>query len=162
MLHHCLVKRSEFFGQNPCNLSGPGTFQFSKKYGSILLSDVNISLLFITLRPFLNCQYPFCIFALSWSIELSHISLQNLIDSFASSITCSCLIFHSSSSYKVLLCRYCFILDLERFNFNVLADIRSFSSSITALKPLAFILYFFFISNFNLGLPFSHLPLNQS
>ena len=36
------------------------------------------------------------------------------------------------------------------------------SSSMTVLKPLAFILYFFFSSHFNLVLPFFHCPLNQS
>ena len=58
--------------------------------------------------------------------------------------------------------QYCFILHLYCFNFNVLADIRCLCSSMAVLKPLAFILYLVFSSNFNLVLPFPHHPLNQS
>ena len=36
------------------------------------------------------------------------------------------------------------------------------SSSVTVLKPLAFILHFFFSSHFNLVMPFFYCPLNQS
>ena len=59
-------------------------------------------------------------------------------------------IFPPNSSYKsfwlllkVLFCRYYFTLHFYRFNFNVLEDILCLSSSMTVLKPLAFILYFF-------------------
>ena len=80
------------------------------------------------------------------------------IDSSASGITCSCLIFPFNSSYKafllflkVLFCQYCFTLNLQHFSFNVLADICCLSSSMTVLKPSAFILYFFFRQHFNFG-----------
>ena len=91
------------------------------------------------------------------------------IDSSASGITCSCLIFPFNSSYKafllflkVLFCWYCFTLDSQHFSFNVLADIHCLSSSMTVLKPSAFILYFFFRPHFILVLPFFHHLLNQS
>ena len=66
---------------------------------------------------------------------------------------------------KVFIDRYCFILDLQHFSFNVLADIYCLRSSMAVLKPLAYILYFlyfFFSSHFNLILPFFHRLLNQS
>ena len=98
---------------------------------------------------------------LLWSTGLSHNSLQNLIDSSATSITCFCLIFPFNCSYKafwlflkVRFCRYCFTADFSRFSFNVLADMRCLRSSVTVLKALAFILYSFFSSHFNLVLPF--------
>ena len=63
---------------------------------------------------------------------------------------------------KVLFGQYCFTLDLKRFNFNVLADIRSLSSSMAVFKPLTFILSFVSTSHFKLVEPFFHNPLNQS
>ena len=105
---------------------------------------------------------------LSWPTGLTHKSLQNLIDSSASSITCSCLIFPFNSSckafwlfLKVLFCWYWFTLDLQCFKFNVFADTSCLSSSMTVLNPLAFILYFFFNLLFNLVLQFYNHPLTN-
>ena len=112
----------------------------------LLGSDFNVALLCNTHQLFLP--------------GLSHNSFQNLVDSSASGITCSYLISFNSPYktfllfLKVLLWRHCFTLDLQCFNFNVLAGICCLSSSVDMLKLLAFILHFFFSSHFNLAFLF--------
>ena len=167
-----------FFSQNLCNPSGPDTFQFYICIRCMETSSL-VMLILLCCATHSNSFSTVIIHSalVSWSTGLSHNSLQNLIDSSASGIACSCLIFPSNSSYKafwlflkVQFCRYCFTLDLHLLNFIVLADIRCLSSFITVLKSLAFTLYFFlfyyifllFYISMNLALPFFHHPLNQS
>ena len=158
-----------FFNHNPCNPSGHDTFQFDIFLRCMEISSRVMLILscFVTHFNLFSTIIIHSIFLL-WLTGLSHNSLQNLINFSVSEIICSSLIFSPNSSYepfksflKILFYWYCFTLDLLRFNFNVLTEIRWFSSSTTVLKHLGFILFLFFSSNFNLKLPFFHRPFNQ-
>ena len=108
-----------FFSQNLCN-PGPATFQFGIFLRCMETSSLVVLILpcYVTHLNFFSTAIVHSAF-LSWSTGLPHNTLQNLIDSSASRITCSCLIFPSKSSYKAfwlflkaLFCWYCFTFDL--------------------------------------------------